>query len=103
MKSVKTLLVAGLCAISALAFAAQGEFGDVCNLGLTIGKEVKTDCSVSDVIGAKAYYFSSIDAKRKFMKDPTAGRLRANGNLVLLQHDNPKSWTVPSRSAITLY
>ena len=33
----------------------------------------------------------------------SAGRLRANGNLVLLQHDNPKSWTVPSRSAITLY
>ena len=85
MKSVKTLLVAGLCAISALAFAAQGEFGDVCNLGLTIGKEVKTDCSVSDVIGAKTYWFSSIDAKRKFMKDPTAMLAKAEENFMKIK------------------
>ena len=36
MKSVKTLLIAGLCGLSALAFAAKGEFGDLCAVGFNL-------------------------------------------------------------------
>ncbi len=85
MKSVKTLLIAGLCGLSALAFAAKGEFGDLCALGLTMGKEVKTDCAVNEMIGGKTYCFSSADAKGKFMTDAPAMVAKAEQNFVKMK------------------
>jgi YHS domain-containing protein len=85
MKAVKTLLVAGLCAVSAFAFAAKGEFGDLCALGLAMGKEVKTDCSMNEMVGGKTYCFSSADAKGKFMTDPAAMLAKAEQNFVKMK------------------
>lgn len=85
MKSVKTLFVIGFCALSALAFAAKGEFGDLCALGLTMGKEVKTDCAVNEMVGGKTYCFSSADAKGKFMTDPPAMVSKAEQNFVKMK------------------
>jgi YHS domain-containing protein len=85
MKSVKTLFVVSFCAISALAYAAKGEFGDLCALGLTMGKEVKTDCAVNEMVGGKTYCFSSADAKGKFMTDPSAMVSKAEQNFVKMK------------------
>jgi YHS domain-containing protein len=85
MKSVRTVLIAGLCVISAVAFAAKGEFGDLCALGLTMGKEVKTDCSVNEAIGGKTYCFSSADAKGKFMQDAPAMLSKAEENFMKMK------------------
>jgi YHS domain-containing protein len=85
MKVFKTMLVAGLCGLSALAFAAKGEFGDLCALGLTMGKEVKTDCSINEMIGGKTYCFSSADAKGKFMTDAPGMLAKAEQSFVKMK------------------
>ena len=85
MKSVKTLLFVGLSMLSAFAFAAKGEFGDLCALGLAMGAEVKTDCSVNEMVGGKTYCFSSADAKGKFMTDPPAMVANAEQNFVKMK------------------
>lgn len=85
MTSMKTLFVLGLCSASAIAFAAKGEFGDLCAMGLTMGKEVKTDCSVNEMVGGKTYCFSSADAKGKFMTDPPSMVSKAEQNFVKMK------------------
>lgn len=69
MKSVKTYIATALLASSSLAFAAMGEFADNCAFGMSMGKAVKTDCSIAEKIGSKNYCFSSEEAKAAFMKD----------------------------------
>ncbi len=80
MKSIKTLMTIALCAASLAAFAAKGEFGDHCALGLSMGKSVQTDCSINETIAGKTYCFSSADAKASFMKDPNAMVSKAEAN-----------------------
>lgn len=71
------IVVASLLAgLSASAFA--GEFGDECALGLSMGKHVKTDCSISEVIGGKTLCFSSASAKATFDKYPEMSLKQAN-------------------------
>jgi YHS domain-containing protein len=43
-------------------------------MGLAMGKQVKTDCSISGEIGGTTYCFGTEEAKVSFMKD-------ADGNL----------------------
>jgi YHS domain-containing protein len=43
-------------------------------MGLAMGKEIATDCSISGDIGGKTYCFGSEAAKTDFMKD-SAGNL----------------------------
>lgn len=80
MKLVKTYIATAILASSSLAFAAMGEFADNCAFGMSIGKAVKTDCSIAEKIGGKNYCFSSEEAKATFMKDPNALLAKAQEN-----------------------
>lgn len=63
--------------LNTAAFAATGEYGDMCTMGLALGKEVKTDCSINGQIGGKTYCFGSEAAKTTFMKDPQGNLAKA--------------------------
>jgi len=71
-----TALVAlGLGAAPALAL--DGEFGGECVMGLALGKDVKTDCSVNTVYDGKTYCFGNETARDLFLKKPSEFLLRA--------------------------
>ena len=73
--ALATALTLGL---SLPAFAAtEGEFGGECVMGLALGKEIKTDCSVSAVYGGKTYCFGNETAKQLFLKKPEEFLLKA--------------------------
>ena len=67
--------------LSTGAFAATGEYDDMCAMGVTMGKEVKTDCSVNAQIDGKTYCFGNEAAKTEFMKDPAGNIAKANENM----------------------
>lgn len=66
-------------ALSPFLFAASvdGEFENLCVMGLAEGKRIKTDCSVSTVFEGKTYCFRAEDAKTVFNKDPKRNLERA--------------------------
>jgi YHS domain-containing protein len=80
MKSVNAIVATALIALSTVAFAAMGEFADNCAYGMSMGKAVKTDCSVAQQIGGKNYCFSSEEAKATFMKEQNAMLAKAQDN-----------------------
>lgn len=58
---------------SAVFAAPQGEFDNRCALGLAMGEEVPTDCSINwKANDGKIYCFSNEEAKNIFLKDPTS-------------------------------
>ena len=59
------------------AAATEGEFDDNCVMGLALGKEIKTDCSVSTVYAGKTYCFGNETAKQLFLKKPDEFLLKA--------------------------
>ena len=70
---------ANICALTVIlmlglnlpaAAATQGEFDDNCVMGLALGKEIKTDCSVSTVYAGKTYCFGNETARELFLKKP---------------------------------
>ena len=61
----------------AAAAATEGEFGGECVMGLALGKEIKTDCSVSTVYGGKTYCFGNETARSLFLKKPEEFLLQA--------------------------
>ncbi|MCC7546286.1 MAG: hypothetical protein IT532_00825 [Burkholderiales bacterium] len=73
----KTLIAIAMSMLAATAFAAKGEFDQECAYGLSLGKHVKTDCSVSEQINGKTYCFSSPEAKGKFMADASGNMTKA--------------------------
>ena len=68
---------AALLGMSTAAFAGSGEYSNMCAMGLAMGKEIATDCSISGQIGGKTYCFGSDTAKTDFMKDPDANLAKA--------------------------
>lgn len=48
----------------------EGEFDGLCTMGLALGKEIKTDCSINAVIDGKTYCFGNEEAKIVFLKKP---------------------------------
>jgi YHS domain-containing protein len=82
MRNYATPLLAGALALglSTAAFAATGQFKDMCAWGLANHKEVKTDCTVKTGYQGKTYCFSSEQAKADFMKDPKANLAKAEKN-----------------------
>ncbi len=72
MKSMKLLLSVALIAIAAVSYAAdvEGEYDNLCVTGLSMGKEVETDCSINAEMDGITYCFSSAKAKAVFDKDP---------------------------------
>jgi YHS domain-containing protein len=70
------IMMLGLAAPAAAA-ATQGEFDDNCVMGLALGKEIKTDCSVNTVYGGKTYCFGNETARELFLKKPDEFLLKA--------------------------
>ena len=59
------------------ARAAEAEFGGECVMGLALGKDIKTDCSVSTVYNGKTYCFGNETARTLFLKKPDEFLLQA--------------------------
>jgi YHS domain-containing protein len=58
--------------------ATQGEFDGECVMGLALGKEIKTDCSVNTVYAGKTYCFGNETARTLFLKKPEEFLLKAH-------------------------
>ncbi len=74
---MKKVLFGAALALAATAAAHAGEFNNECAYGMSLGKHVKTDCSVNAQIDGKTYCFSSDNAKSKFMQDEKANMKKA--------------------------
>jgi hypothetical protein len=72
-----TLAGAMLLGLATAAFAATGEYDNMCTMGLALGKEVKTDCSINATLQGKMYCFGNEEAKAIFMKDPAGNLAKA--------------------------
>jgi len=67
----KTVLASALAlGLATAAFAAQGEFNNMCAEGLAQHKQIKTDCTINGSYQGKTYCFGDEHAKEAFMKDP---------------------------------
>ena len=75
--SKSALAVALMLGFATTAYAATGQFSNMCSWGLANHKDVPTDCSVNTSIKGKTYCFSSQEAKANFMKNPTANLAKA--------------------------
>jgi YHS domain-containing protein len=73
--AIAVLLASGL---SIAAEPAEGEFDGECVMGLALGKDIKTDCSVSTVYGGKTYCFGNETARELFLKKPEEFLLKAH-------------------------
>ena len=58
------------------AMALTGEYGNMCTMGLALGKDIQTDCSINAQVQGKTYCFGSKEAMTQFMADPPAISLR---------------------------
>jgi YHS domain-containing protein len=58
--------------------ATEGEFGGECVMGLALGKEIKTDCSINTVYAGRTYCFGNEIAKELFLKKPEEFLLKAH-------------------------
>ena len=78
-KAYVTSALAGafLFGMATAALAVTGEYDNMCTMGLAIGKDIKTDCSINGQIGGKTYLFGSEEAKTTFMKDPQGNLAKA--------------------------
>jgi YHS domain-containing protein len=79
---MRTYVISALAGAVALglatsAFAAKGEFNNLCAQGLATNQQIKTDCSVNATIKGKTYCFGSEQAKQEFMKNPDANLSKA--------------------------
>ena len=75
--SKSSLAFALVLGFATTAYAATGEFGNMCSWGLANHKDVATDCSVNTSISGKTYCFSSQEAKANFLKNPTENLAKA--------------------------
>ena len=50
--------------------ASDAEFDGECVMGLALGKDIKTDCSVNTSFNGKTYCFGNETAKAVFLKRP---------------------------------
>jgi YHS domain-containing protein len=79
MRTAITSAVAGafLLGLATAAYAATGEFNNMCAEGLALHKQIKTDCSVNATYKSKTYCFGNEQAKSDFLKDPEANLAKA--------------------------
>jgi YHS domain-containing protein len=74
----RILLAGALLGLGAgTALATEGEFGGECVMGLALGKDIKTDCSVNTVYNGKTYCFGNETAKELFLKKPEEFLIKA--------------------------
>ena len=60
------------------AAAGEAEFDGECVMGLALGKDIKTDCSVNTVYDGRSYCFGNETAKQLFLKKPDQFLLQAH-------------------------
>ena len=79
VKSYVTSAVAGalLLGMATAALALTGEYGNMCTMGLALGKDIQTDCSINAQLEGKTYCFGSKEARTEFMKNPKANLAKA--------------------------
>ena len=79
VKAYITSAVAGafLFGLATAALAVTGEFNNMCTEGLSLGKDVNTDCSINAELQGKTYCFGSKEAMTEFMKNPTENLAKA--------------------------
>jgi YHS domain-containing protein len=58
--------------------ATKGEYDNMCTMGLALGQDVETDCSINAEVDGKTYCFGNETAKTLFMKDPAANLAKAD-------------------------
>jgi YHS domain-containing protein len=75
--STSALAVGLILGVASTAYAATGEFGNMCSWGLANHKDVQTDCSINSEFRGKTYCFSSRESQTNFMKDPSANLAKA--------------------------
>jgi YHS domain-containing protein len=56
----------------------DGEFDGECVMGLALGKDIQTDCSVNTVYKGKKYCFGNETARTLFLKRPDDFLLQAH-------------------------
>ena len=86
-----TSAVAGavLLGMATAALAVTGEYDNMCTMGLAMGKDVATDCSINAQIGGKTYCFGSQEAMAEFMKDPEGNLAKAQAYYATKNAKNP--------------
>ena len=70
---LRICLAAAALLLGSAAFAVagtEGEFDGGCVMGLALGKDIKTDCSVNTSFNGKTYCFGNETAKAVFLKRP---------------------------------
>ncbi len=72
-----TSAIAGAALLGMSTAALAGEFDNMCAMGLALGQDVATDCSISGEIGGSTYCFGNAQAKTDFMKDPDGNLAKA--------------------------
>ena len=77
ISGLTVIMMLGFAAPAATAATTEGEFDDNCVMGLALGKEIKTDCSVHTVYAGKTYCFGNETAKQLFLKKPDEFLLKA--------------------------
>lgn len=56
----------------------EGEFGGDCVMGLVLGKDIRTDCSVHTTYKGRTYCFGNETARMLFLKRPEDFLLKAH-------------------------
>lgn len=72
------LLLGGMPPVLLAAGGKDAEFGGDCVMGLALGKDIRTDCSVNTVYRGKTYCFGDETAKELFLKRPDDFLLQAH-------------------------
>ena len=81
-KAISAVVIAGMVGLAAGAALAEdaleGEFEGECVMGLALGKDIQTDCSVNTVYKGKTYCFGNETARTLFLKRPDDFLLQAH-------------------------
>ena len=80
-----SLAVALVLGFATTAYAATGQFGNMCSWGLANHKDVATDCSINSTFKGKTYCFSSQKAREVFMKSPAENLAKAHKNYEMIR------------------
>ena len=81
-----TMAGAFLLGMATAALAVTGEYGNMCTMGLAMGKQIKTDCSINAQVQGKTYCFGSKEAMTQFMADPSGNLAKAQGYYAKLEN-----------------
>ena len=79
--TIRTYLAAAALLLGGATVAVagtEGEFDNECVMGLALGKDIKTDCSVNTTFNGKTYCFGNEQAKAIFLKRPEEFLIKAH-------------------------